>query len=145
MNAELTRLANGKYGLPVVRELGREPVTDQHGNQHPRNIWDIWTDKQLDEIGHARIYETDIPEGKQSSGYSDSFSSNKINRTHTLDDVPPPPPEDLDATYDSVMSSRLNRIFRAYVAAVNSGTITPGANHTAAQLKSKIKAKMKAT
>jgi hypothetical protein len=92
MNAELTRLANGKYGMPIARELGHLPVTDQHGNQHPRNIWDIWTDKQLVEIGHARIIESTIPAGKRSTGFADTFTANKINRAHTLEDIPPPPP-----------------------------------------------------
>ena len=142
MNAELTKLANGKYGLPIVRELRNVAVTDVSGTQHPRSIWKIWTDKQLNEIGYSKIYESDIPEGKRSTGYNDSFAANKVTRTHTLKDIPPEPPEDNGAAYDDIMSYRSSKLFKAYVMAVNDESIVPGAGHTAAQLKSKVKAKM---
>ena len=143
MNAELTLLSGlSNFGLPVVREIGRIPITDASGVQHPVNIWDIWSDDELVAIGYARIDDSPIPPGKVSTGHGDAFTNNRVVRTHTLSNAPPPPPEDKEAIYNNQMAAREQRLFKAFVLCVNDGSIVPGANATAAQLKAAIKANM---
>ena len=67
-------------------------VTDDNGIQHPRNIWQLWTDDELNAIGYARFEEQSIPSNKRSTGYSDTFTDGRVTRTHTTKDYVPPPP-----------------------------------------------------
>lgn len=53
---------------------------------------------------------------------------------------PPPPPPTADEIYDAVIAR--DRVFRAYVLAVNDGSIVPGANMSGADIKTAIKARM---
>tara|TARA_R100001530_G_scaffold65796_2_gene47127 strand:- start:6780 stop:7208 length:429 start_codon:yes stop_codon:yes gene_type:complete len=142
MNAELTLISPGVHGLPVVSEIGKIPITDASGVQHPRTIWDIWGDAELVAIGYARIDDSPIPLGKISTGHSDAFTSNRVVRTHTLANAPSEPPEDKEAIYNGHMAMGHLRLFKAFLLALNDGSIVPGANATAAQLKAAIKAKM---
>ena len=74
-------------------------VTDDNGIQHPRNIWQLWTDAELNAIGYARFEEQHVPNDKRSTGYSDTFADGRVTRTHTTKDyVPPPPPPDKTPT-----------------------------------------------
>jgi hypothetical protein len=51
-----------------------------------------------------------------------------------------PPPVTNDEIYDQVLQNQ--KVFKAYVLAVNDGSIVPGSNMTNAQLKAAVKAKM---
>ena len=67
-------------------------MTDNNGVQYPRNIWQVWTDDELNAIGYARFEEQSIPSNKRSTGYSDAFTDGRVMRTHTTKDYVPPPP-----------------------------------------------------
>ena len=60
---------------------------------------------------------------------------------NALDPADPlPPPPTADQIYDQVIQNQ--KVLKAYILAVNDGTITPGSNMTGAQLKAAVKAKM---
>ncbi len=60
--------------------------------------------------------------------------------TEVLELDPDNLPPTKDEIYDQVLKNR--KVFRAYVLAINDGSIVPGSNMTAAQLKAAVKAKM---
>ena len=90
----------------VIAVHNYRPVTDDNGIQHPRNIFTLWTDEELNAIGYARFDEENISSEKRSTGTTDSFTDGRIFRSHTtIDFVPPPPPPDKqpsDEDYDYV-------------------------------------------
>ena len=90
----------------VITVHNYRPVTDDNGIQHPRNIFQLWTDEELNAIGYARFDEENVSSDKRSTGTSDSFVDGRVFRTHTtIDYVPPPPPPDLqpgDEDYNHV-------------------------------------------
>ena len=53
---------------------------------------------------------------------------------------PPTPAPTNDEIYDRVIQNR--KVFKAYVLAINDGSIVPGTNMTNVQLKTAVKAKM---
>lgn len=53
---------------------------------------------------------------------------------------PAPSPLTNDEIYDQVIQNQ--KVFKAYVLALNDGSVVPGSNMTGAQLKTAIKAKM---
>ncbi len=53
---------------------------------------------------------------------------------------PPTPPPTNGEIYDMVIKS--NKVFKAYVLAINDGSIVPGSNMTGAQLKNAVKTRM---
>ena len=53
---------------------------------------------------------------------------------------PPPPPPTNDEIYDQVIQNQ--KVLKAYVLAVNDGSIVPGSNMTNAALKAAVKAHM---
>ena len=60
------------------------------------------------------------------------------NTPQPADPAPPPPTN--DEIYDQVIQNR--KVFKAYVLAINDGSIVPGSNMTNAALKTAVKAKM---
>jgi len=90
----------------VVSVFNSRPVTDDNGIQHPRNIFALWSDAELNAIGYARFEEENVPSDKRSTGATDTFADGRIFRSHTtIDFVPPPPPPDIqpdEEDYDYV-------------------------------------------
>jgi len=90
----------------VVIVFNSRPVTDDNGIQHPRNIFTLWSDEELNAIGYARFDEENVPSDKRSTGTTDTFADGRVFRSHTTRDyVPPPPPPDKqpdDEYYDYV-------------------------------------------
>ena len=85
----------------VITTHNPRPVTDDTGIQHPRNIFTLWTDAELNAIGYARFDEENVPSDKRSTGTTDTFSNGKVFRSHTTKDyVPPPPPPDPEPTIE---------------------------------------------
>ena len=79
----------------VITVHNYRPVTDDNGIQHPRNIFQLWTDEELNAIGYARFDEENVSSDKRSTGTTDSFADGRVFRTHTtIDYVAPPPPPD---------------------------------------------------
>ena len=79
----------------VITVHNYRPVTDDNGIQHPRNIFQLWTDEELNAIGYARFDEEDVSSEKRSTGTTDTFAAGRVLRTHTtIDYVAPPPPPD---------------------------------------------------
>jgi len=79
----------------VITVHNYRPVTDDNGIQHPRNIFQLWTDEELNAIGYARFDEENVSSDKRSTGTTDSFAGGRVFRTHTtIDYVAPPPPPD---------------------------------------------------
>ena len=79
----------------VISVHNYRPVTDDNGIQHPRNIFQLWTDEELNAIGYAKFDEENIPSDKRSTGTTDSFADGRVFRTHTtIDYVAPSPPPD---------------------------------------------------
>lgn len=72
--------------------------------QYPSDIFDAWSDDELNEIGFAHFEEEHVPSDKRSTGHTDTFTDGRIMRTHTLIDyvAPPPPPDPVpgDEDYD---------------------------------------------
>lgn len=85
----------------VIAVHNPRPVTDDNGIQHPRNIFQLWTDEELNAIGYARFDEENVPSDKRSTGTTDTFEGGKVFRSHTTKDyVPPPPPPDPEPTIE---------------------------------------------
>lgn len=60
---------------------------------------------------------------------------------NTPDPVDPPPaPPTNDQIYDQVIKTQ--KVLKAYILAVNDGSIMPGSDMTGAQIKARVKAKM---
>ena len=79
----------------VITVHNYRPVTDDNGIQHPRNIFQLWTDEELNAIGYARFDEENVSSAKRSTGTTDTFAAGRVLRTHTtIDYVAPPPPPD---------------------------------------------------
>lgn len=72
------------------------------------------------------------PQPKVGWGYDGSFSA-------PIPSAPTPVPSDEDV-YNSMLKHQ--RAFKAYILAVNDGSIVPGSNMTGAALKAAVKAKM---
>ena len=82
-----------EYGT-VISVHNYRPVTDDNGIQHPRNIFQLWTDEELNAIGYARFDEQNVSSDKRSTGTTDTFSNGKVFRSHTtIDYVAPGDPE----------------------------------------------------
>jgi hypothetical protein len=78
----------------VISVHNYRPVTDDNGIQHPRNIFTLWTDEELNAIGYARFDEENVSSDKRSTGTTDSFVDGKVFRSHTtIDYVAPGDPE----------------------------------------------------
>ena len=78
----------------VITVHNYRPVTDDNGIQHPRNIFTLWRDEELNAIGYARFDEENVSSDKRSTGTTDSFVDGRVFRTHTtIDYVPPGDPE----------------------------------------------------
>jgi len=78
----------------VISVHNYRPVTDDNGIQHPRNIFTLWTDEELNAIGYARFDEENVSSDKRSSGTTDTFANGKVFRSHTtIDYVAPGDPE----------------------------------------------------
>ena len=85
----------------VIIVFNSRPVTDDNGIQHPRNIFTLWTDEELNAIGYARFDEENVPSSKRSTGTTDTFADGRVFRSHTTKDfVPPPPPPDPEPTIE---------------------------------------------
>jgi len=93
MYAELTKTAK-TFGAPSTRLFSRTSRgwTDAGGIQHPASIFTIWSDRELRAIGLARVDETPVPEDKIAAETSEKMSADRLMRTYTLADKPPPPP-----------------------------------------------------
>jgi len=93
MYAELTKTTKS-FGAPSTRLFTRTSRgwTDAGGIQHPASIFTIWSDKELRVIGLARVDETPIPEGKIAAETSEKMAGDRLMRTYTLADKPPPAP-----------------------------------------------------
>ena len=104
----MSKVAKIKEDGTVIAVHNHRPVTDDNGIQHPRNIFQLWTDEELNAIGYARFDEENVSSEKRSTGTSDSFADGRVFRTHTTIDyvAPPPPPdkqpdeEDYDHVYE---------------------------------------------
>lgn len=85
----LTHKNNGSYGLPVVEELRINKDVTVGTVNHPASIWRLWTDAQLAKQGLARVDDvTQVSAGKEkSSGFTDKYTSQRIQRTFTLSDL----------------------------------------------------------
>ena len=79
-------------GTVISFQNDNKGMTDDNGIQYPRNIWQLWSDDELNAIGYARFEEQSIPSNKRSTGYSDTFTDGRVMRTHTTKDYVPPPP-----------------------------------------------------
>jgi hypothetical protein len=78
----------------VIATHNPRPITDDNGIQYPRNIFQLWTDEELNAIGYARFDEENVPSNKRSTGTTDTFANGKVFRSHTTRDyVPPGDPE----------------------------------------------------
>jgi len=78
----------------VIATHNPRPVTDDNGIQHPRNIFTLWSDEELNAIGYARFDEENVPSDKRSTGTTDTFANGKVFRSHTTRDyIPPGDPE----------------------------------------------------
>ena len=90
----------------VISVHNYRPVTDDNGIQHPRNIFTLWTDEELNAIGYARFDEENVSSDKRSTGTTDTFADGRVFRSHTTKDfVPAPPPPDMqpdEEDYDYV-------------------------------------------
>ncbi len=85
----------------VIAVHNYRPVTDDNGIQHPRNIFQLWTDEELNAIGYARFDEENISSDKRSTGTKDTFVDGRVFRSHTtIDYVPPPPAPDPEPTIE---------------------------------------------
>ena len=86
----LTKKNNGSYGLPLTESF-RNPKQFAHENVvHGSDVWRKWSDAQLAEAGATVI--NDVTKGAvgkiKSSGFTDAYSNNNIQRTYTLVDIP---------------------------------------------------------
>jgi len=61
-----------------------------------------------------------------------------VTVTRTLEAAPPPPTN--DEIYDEVLQNQ--KVFKAYVLAINDGSVVPGSGMSGAQLKAAVTAKM---
>jgi len=85
----------------VITVHNPRPVTDDNDIQHPRNIFTLWSDEELNAIGYARFDEENVPSDKRSTGTTDTFADGKVFRSHTtIDYVPPPPPPNPEPTIE---------------------------------------------
>jgi hypothetical protein len=85
----LTKKNNGSWGLPVVEELRtNKQVVDEDGTPHPGNIWRLWSDAELGNIGLAHVDDvTKVPAGKEKTGtFTDKYTAKRIKRTYALQD-----------------------------------------------------------
>ena len=86
-----------------------EPINDI---QHPLEIERVWSSEQLNAVGLYRIeIETDIPEGKRSTGFTIEMINGVLNKVHSLDDVAAP---DLDEMISNVDAERDKRISQGF-------------------------------
>jgi len=100
----------------VVAVHNHRPVTDDDGIQHPRNIFTLWTDEELNAIGYARFDEQNIPSDKRSTGATDTFADGRVFRSHTTKDFvppPPPPPDKQPDDEDYNYASERSRVYPA--------------------------------
>ena len=91
----MSKAAKIKEDGTVITVHNYRAVTDDNGIQHPRNIFTLWTDEELNAIGYARFDEENVPSDRRSTGVTDTFVDGRIFRSHTtIDFVPGPPPPD---------------------------------------------------
>ena len=85
----------------VIATHTPRPITDDAGVQYPKNIFQLWTDEELNAIGYAKFDEENVSSDKRSTGTTDTFADGRVFRTHTtIDYVAPPPPPDLEPTIE---------------------------------------------
>ena len=97
----MTKVAKINDDGTVIAVHNPRPVTDDAGVQYPKNIFQLWTDGELNAIGYARFDEENVPSDKRSTGVTDTFEGGKVFRSHTTKDfVPPPPPPDPEPTIE---------------------------------------------
>ena len=100
----MSKAAKIKEDGTVITVHNYRAVTDDRGIQHPRNIFQLWTDEELNAIGYAKFDEENVSSDKRSTGTTDTFAAGRVLRTHTtIDYVPAPPPPDKqpdDEDYD---------------------------------------------
>lgn len=65
-----------------------QDIKSDSGVTHPKQIFDRWTDAELNEIGYARLEVQEFPTGKQSTATSDELVDGVMVRSHTLEDIP---------------------------------------------------------
>lgn len=96
MYCQLKEKADHTFGLPVQEAFNNpRPVTGPDGTQHPRSIFKIWSDLQLNAIGYARMNESSITDGYREDGTSsDVMAAGIVTRTYGETIIPPPPPPD---------------------------------------------------
>lgn len=64
-----------------------------NGFTHSRNIFDLWSDEELAEVGAYRVEYKDVPEGKDVEGWDYSLEGIKVVATPRLVDVEQKIPE----------------------------------------------------
>ena len=104
----MSKAAKIKKDGTVISVHNYRPVTDDNGIQHPRNIFTLWTDEELNAIGYARFDEENVSSDKRSTGTTDTFADGRVFRSHTTKDFVPGPPapdmqpdeEDYDYVYE---------------------------------------------
>ena len=74
------------------------------------------------------------------SDETDDWLINPVNKTVSIDVLPPDPGPTHDEIYDQVMKNQ--KVFKAFALCINDGSIVPGANVSNAALKAAVKAKM---
>jgi len=91
----LTLKNSGAYELPLTREFTRpEQVTvEKNGFRtiHPKSIWTIWTNRQLQKVGLCRIADaTSVPAGKErtSTLSQENLTPGMVTRKFTLRNIP---------------------------------------------------------
>jgi hypothetical protein len=97
MFCTLKEKADHTFGLPAGSTFqSPRPVDGPDGTQHPSSIFTIWTDKQLNDIGYARMTEkpANSPVGKKRKTFTDKMTAGIVTRTWTHEAKPPPPPPD---------------------------------------------------
>ena len=108
-------------------------LKEDTGISHPRNIWTLWTDDELNAIGYARFNEDRIPNNEISTGRTDTFSNGQVTRTFTLDDkpepvvIPDPTPTlpDKDAWVETVPAVMGEEVVEAVLAEDGVTVVTP--------------------
>ena len=94
-------------------------------------------------IAHVARVLGNFPDAFVAPDPGGSFSDwliDPVTKTLTVVPLPPIPPPTNDEIYDQVIQNQ--KVFKGYVLAINDGSIVPGSNMTAAQLKAAVKAKM---
>ena len=74
----MSKAAKIKEDGTVITVHNYRPVTDDNGIQHPRNIFQLWTDEELNAIGYAKFDEENVSSAKRSTGTTDTFADGRV-------------------------------------------------------------------